>query len=59
MNKKELIKDLIKSNLPEDTKTEAIHIIEQYYSGNTEFAVKLLVDLLGISSILKKFFCGD
>ncbi len=59
MNKKRLIKDLIKSNLPEDTKIEAIHIIEQYYSGNTEFAVKLLVDLLGISSILKKFFCGD
>ena len=58
--KQEIIINQIKSsNRPENTKVEAIRIIEQYYSNNIQVALQLLFKVIEISPTLIKLFCGD
>lgn len=59
MDKKRIIQDIIKSNLPEEYKKEVIQIIEQYDKDSAKDILPRLFKLIDIASTLIKLFCGD
>lgn len=59
MNKNKLKRNIKNSNLTEESKAEAIHIIDQYGKDEVKVILLSLFKLIEIPLALIKLFCDD